>query len=75
MITRDGSKAKDEVFWKTEDGETMLKIVNAKNMYPYRVGEFVKFQDTLFEILDITWEMIDDNSVRRIITIKIHGVV
>lgn len=73
MITIDGRKSHNEVIWRSENGDEILKIINADNMYPYRVGEFVKFQETLFEIKDISWEMIDQNSVLRIVTVKIHG--
>jgi hypothetical protein len=75
MILRDGNKAQDEVFWQTEDGVTIIKIINAGQMHPYKVGEFVKFQDTLLEIRDIQWEMIDQDSIRRIVTVKIHSQV
>ena len=75
MIIRDGNKAHDEVLWQTEDGVPIIKVINATQMHPYKVGEFVKFQETLFEIKDIAWEMIDDNSVCRTVTVKIHGSV
>ena len=74
MITMDGNKAQHENLWQTEDGDTIIKIINANNMLPYKVGEFVKFQETLFEIQDISWEIIDQNSLRRIVTVKIHGL-
>ncbi len=75
MIIRDGKKAHDEEFWQSENGDVIIKIVNADYMLPYRVGEFVKFQETLLEIQDIAWEMMDQNSIRRITTVKIHGSV
>ena len=75
MITVDGSKASNEVLWQSENGDVILKIINANHVHPYRTGEFVKFQETLFEIKDISWEMIDQNSVRRIVTVKIIGPV
>ena len=74
MIVMDGRKANNEVLWQSEKGDLIIKIVNANNMHPYKVGEFVKFQETLFEIKDISWEMIDQNSIRRIVTVKIHGL-
>ena len=73
MIVRDGRKAHDEELWQSENGDTIIKIINAYYMLPYKVGEFVKFQETLLEIQDIAWEMIDQNSIRRIATVKIHG--
>lgn len=73
MLLMDGSKANHEVLWQLENGDVMIKIINANQMHPQKVGEFVKFQDTLMEIKDISWEMIDQNSIRRIITVEIHG--